>query len=317
MFWVFTLTIVLGSAYGIFNFIQENESKKITLTSPIPDLLYAVFSKSASASDFWQPNISGQKPSNLTLSAKAAISYDTSTNSLLYAKEIDKKLPMASLTKIMTAIIALENIDLNSEVTVSDKAASIGEGTMGLSKGESLTIEELLYGLLLQSGNDAGETIAESSPFGRDGFMHLMNKKAEEMGLSNTRFTNPTGLQGDGAQYSTVKELVALTRYAMQNEKFREIVSTYEKVIPQSHKHKEFRLFNETNLLTTYPGVKGVKTGFTDEAGMCLVTYLSYEGHEIIAVLLNSQNRRLEMKELLDFSLLSIGIKPPPYQPRT
>ena len=211
----------------------------------------------------------------------------------------------------MTAIVALENLELNKTVTVTKSAAEIGEGSMGLSEGEKLKIEELLYGLILKSGNDAAETLAQTSKFGREDYLHLMNKKAEDLGLSNTRFTNPSGLQGDGEQYGTAKELLVMTRYALKIGEFAKIAATYEYDIPQNKDHKEYILFNETNLLTTYPGVKGVKTGFTDEAGLCLVTYLDYKGHQIIAVLLNSENRRKEMMDLLDYSLKSININPP------
>lgn len=207
-------------------------------------------------------------------------------------------------------------MDINQEITVSKSAAEIGESSMGLSEGEKLPLKELLYGLVLNSGNDAAEAIAQASEFGREGYVYIMNKKAEDLGLTNTRFTNTSGLQGDGEQYSTAAELLIITRYALQNKDFAEIAATYQHDIPQTPKNKAFTLFNETNLLTTYPGVKGVKTGFTDEAGMCLVTYLDYEGHKIIAVLLNSQNRREEMKQLLDYSLNSVGISPPVYAPR-
>src|SRR5690606_37799615 len=145
---------------------------------------------------------------------------------------------------------------------------------------------------ILPSGNDAAEALADSSSVGRENFVYLMNKKAESLGLTDTYFTNPSGLEGDGNQYSTAYDLLVITRYALQNPEFAKIVSTYEHEIAETSTNKYYHLFNDTNLLTTYPGVKGVKTGFTYEAGMCLVTYLEYGGHKIIAVLLNSQNRR-------------------------
>lgn len=309
---LFWFTVILVSSNVVLGALTYKKpgSTLGAMTSPLPKIISDTFSRD---SFFWQPDFDRvvNAQSNLELTAVSAISHDISTNSLIYEKEAGKKLPMASLTKIMTAIVALENLDLSQKVTVPKSAAEIGEGTMGLSEGETLSVEELLYGLLLQSGNDAGETIAQTSKFGRSRFLHLMNKKAEDLGLSNTRFTNPTGLEGDGEQYSTAKELLVLTNYAMKNPTFAKIVGTYENLIPATSEHKEFHLFNETNLLTTYPGVKGVKTGFTYEAGMCLITFLDYEGHQIIAVILNSQNRREEMANLLDFSLRQLGIEPP------
>lgn len=316
LFWFF-LILIASNAYllSYFYLNGKNNSSLSSLLSPLSKTLTGVSLKQVDAHGFWEPDLTvkpnKQNPPPFT--ARAAIAYDLTQNTLIYQNNMEKRLPIASLTKVMTAVIAIENMDLNSKLTVSKSAAEIGEGTMGLGEGEIHTLEDLLYGLLLQSGNDAAETIAQGSKFGRENFIHLMNKKAEDMGLSNTRFTNPSGLQGDGEQYSTVKELLVLTRYALQKEEFARIVATYQHDIPQSSEHKGYTLYNETNLLTTYPGVKGVKTGFTDEAGMCLITYLEYKGNKIISILLNSENRRSEMKDLLDYSLFSLNTTPPPY----
>lgn len=309
-FWFVIILVTCNLLLMTFSLSNTFSESFTSPTSPIPKIISATLGRSTT---FWEPNFSTKAVASekLELTALSAISYDISTNTLIYEKNSDKRLPMASLTKIMTAVIALENLDLNAEVEVTPSAAKIGEGTMGLSEGEKLSVEELLYGLLLQSGNDAAETIAQTSKFGRARYLHLMNKKAEDLGLSNTRFTNPSGLEGDGEQYSTSKDLVVMTRYALKIPLFAKIVSTYNYDIPATKQHKEFNLFNETNLLTTYPGVKGVKTGYTYEAGYCLVTYLDYQGHQIIAVVMNSQNRREEMAELLDFSLRQLGITPP------
>lgn len=251
---------------------------------------------------------SGEK---FNVTAKSALSYDLTTNSMIYSYNIDEKLPIASLTKIMTAIVALENEKENDKITVSHNAATVGEDSMGLSEGETLNLNQLLHGLFLQSGNDAAESIADASPYGRENFIHLMNKKAEDLGLGSTHFTNPSGLEGDGTQYSTAHDLLVITRYALEKPAISEIVQEpYYSISPEDG-HKGYELYNETNLLTTYPGVKGVKTGFTNEAGLCLVTYLDYKGHKIIAILLNSENRRQEMKDLLDYSLKSLGVTPP------
>jgi D-alanyl-D-alanine carboxypeptidase len=141
-----------------------------------------------------------------------------------------------------------------------------------------------------------------------------MNKKAQTLGISDTNFTNPTGLEGDGNQYTTAYDLLVITNFALSNSPlFNEVVSTFDYHIPYTPLHKEFYLENETNLLTSYPGVKGVKTGYTPEAGLCLVTYLDYSGHKIIGVLLGSENRKKDMKALLDYGLKSEGVTPPPH----
>lgn len=298
-------------AGGYYYFDLKGKNIK-SMLSPLPDFLTKTFINEAQANDYWQPKIVEKEYRKAPLlSAKAAIAYDLTTDTLLYSENIDHPLPIASLTKIMTATIVLENMNLDQEIAISQKAATVGENSMGLSAGEVHTVKDLLYGLLLPSGNDAAMALAEGSPMGEANFLHMMNKKAEEIGLVTTRFTNPSGLEGDGHQYSTAKELLVLTRFALKNPTFAKIVSTYEHDILATEKHKEYVLYNETNLLTTYPGVRGVKTGYTEEAGMCLVTYLEHNNRKIIAVLLNSQNRRFEMKELLDYSLLSLGETPP------
>lgn len=313
---IFFATIILIAVFSYPAYLKFGSSGGSgIIASPLPDLLTKSF-VSSFFYDHWKPNTNLEKISEIKepeITAAGAISYDLKDDKLLYAKNMETRLPMASLTKIMTAVIALENMDLTKELKVGKEASEIGENSMGLSEGEILSLEELLYGLILHSGNDAAETIARSSLFGRNNFVYLMNKKAEDLGLTNTRFTNPSGLEGDGQQYSTVYDLLVMTRYALKNLTFAKVVSTVEYEIPYTKDHKYIYLFNETNLLTSYPGVKGVKTGYTLEAGLCLVTYLEYEGRKIIAVLLNSQSRREEMKELLDYSLRTLGINPPPH----
>jgi len=189
----------------------------------------------------------------------------------------------------------------------------IGENSMGLSVGEVLTLEELLYGLILLSGNDAAETLASNFKGGRVQFITAMNNKAKSLGLENTHFSNPTGLGGNGKQYTTTYDLLVITNYALKFPLFKKVAGTFIHNIPYSQNHKAFYLENETNLISSYPGVFGVKDGYTPEAGLCLVTYLNYKGHKIIGILLGSDNRRQEMKDLLDYGLRLQGITPPPH----
>ncbi|HSA83591.1 MAG TPA: serine hydrolase, partial [Patescibacteria group bacterium] len=248
------------------------------------------------------------------VTAKAVLMYDLTSEKALFEKNPKEKLPMASLTKVMTAIVSLENPREDNRYVVHGYNL-VGEDSMGLSAGEVLTLEELLYGLMLPSGNDAAEVLASNSPFGREGFIKAMNDRAKAMGLTDTQFSNPSGLQGDGMQYTTTYDLLVITRYALEHfPLFAEIVTHPEYILPATSTHPEYYLVNETNLLTTYDGVKGVKTGYTPEAGLCLITYLDYGGHKIIGILLNSENRRAEMKELLDYSLTSVEIKPPKFR---
>lgn len=315
----YILLVIIVSLIGsaAFLYVTAEKPKEITLFSPLPDFLDLSQNKQVTFLDLWLPFIdqykdNGFDPSSLT--AKSVLMFDLTNEKALFEKNPRDRLPMASLTKIMTAIVSLEN-PRSDDTYVVKGADLVGEDSMGLSPGETLTLDELLYGLMLPSGNDAAEVLASNSPFGREGFIQAMNDKAKALGLKDTQFSNPSGLQGDGIQYTTVYDMLVITRYALEHfPLFKEIVAKPEYLLPETATHPAYELFNETNLLTTYDGVKGVKTGYTPEAGLCLVTYLEYKGHRIIGVLLNSENRRMEMKELLDYSLRSEGIEPPKFR---
>jgi len=290
-------------------------SKKVTLFSPLPSYLTNFENRQVSTIDIWTPILEYFEGEILPppLTAKSALLYDLTNKKALYNKNSKEKLPMASLTKIMTAIIALENRKEDDKYIVK-KEHLVGENSMGIEAGEVLSLEELLYGLILNSGNDAGEVIANNFEGGRTEFIKAMNQKAKSLGLSNTNFTNPSGLEGDGEQYSTTFDLLIMTNFALTNfPEFRKTVATVEYNIPKTTTHKAYYLYNETSLLTTYPGVKGVKLGFTPEAGYSMITYLEYKGFRILGILLNSQNRREEMKSLLDHGLKLLGVEPPPH----
>lgn len=301
-------------AIYLYRISPKTDNTAVKVISPVPDFLNIAKNKQVSTLAVWFPILTNfikgnsQEPQ---ISAKSAIVYDITLDRVLYKKNAKEKLPMASITKIMTAIIALENKNPLDKYLVT-KDNLVGENSMGLSEGEVLSLKELLYGLILVSGNDAAETLAANYKGGRTAFVKAMNDKAKALGLSDTNFTNPSGLEGDGSQYTTSYDLIVITQYALTKfSLFRQVVSTFGYTIEQTSTHKAFYLENETNLLTSYPGVKGVKTGYTPEAGLCLVTYLDYNGHKIIGVILGSNNRRQEMKDLLDYSLIIEGVKPP------
>lgn len=311
-FLIFIFVSTLIAARPFFLASGKNQA----ILSPIPNFLTLITNGQVSTLNLWLPSLDSilsSKVKKPEISGKSALIYDLTTKKVIYAKNPKEKLPMASLTKIMTSVIALENKRPDDKYTVKSEDL-VGEDAMGLSEGEVMSLSDLLYGLVLHSGNDAAETLANAYPTGREGFIKAMNKKAQTLGLSDTNFTNPTGLEGDGKQYTTTYDLMVITNYALSNSPlFSEVVSTFDYHIPYTLEHKEFYLENETNLLTSYPGVKGVKTGYTPEAGLCLVTYLDYNGHKIIGVLLGSDNRIKDMKELLDFGLKEQGVNPPPH----
>lgn len=303
---------------GVFWFMKNAMGSTVTaIVSPLPPFLTISMNDQVSTIDVWNPSIQKVNDAGIlkpSISAKAALVYDVSTSQPLFVFNARKRLPMASLTKVMTAIIALENKRDDDRYVVAQDDL-VGENSMGLTNGEVLSLEELLYGVILVSGNDASETLARNYPGGREKFITAMNNKAKSLGLTDTHFTNPTGLEGDGDQYSTAYDLFVITKYGLEKfSLFRTVVAAVDHTILYTKDHKAFYLTNETNLLTSYPGVRGVKTGYTPEADLCLITYLEYDGHKLIAVLLGSTNRREEMKELLDYSLLSLDIPPPKHK---
>lgn len=319
---IFTVLLLSVFLSLIFGFFGVHRKKDISYISPLPDFLTLGKNKQATFLDLWFPFLTQTQSGQVygsgfhaqELTAKSVLVYDLSSNKMLFEKNPKTRLPMASLAKIMTAIISLENKRAEDDYEVIEEDL-VGEDSMGLSAGEMLSQEELLYGLILQSGNDAAEVLARGYPLGgRESFIRAMNDKAKALGLIDTHFDNPSGLQGDGEQYTTAYDLLVITRYALENfVLFSKVVSTASYEIEETSRHKAYNLQSEVNLLQTYPGVKGVKTGYTPEAGLCLITYLDYGGHKIIGIILNSENRRGEMKELLDNSLRILGIEPPEY----
>jgi len=253
----------------------------------------------------WNPSKQTSTFNEPEVIASSAIMVDLDTGNVLFEKNSTQRKKIASLTKIMTGVLALEHLNFDDKVTVSQKASTIGENAMGISAGEIYTVEELMYGLVLNSGNDSAYALAEASAGNVETFVKWMNVKAGELGLKDTYFADPSGL--DDSTYSTVSDLVKLTRYALKSPKFREVASTLEKEL-YGDDHKYLYLYNQTNLLSTYPGVRGVKTGYTEEAGLCLVTYALNDGKEVVGVVLNSIDRKGDMILMLDHSFSSLGV---------
>lgn len=316
--WFLYVFLLICVSFGLSWLVVVSHRKSVLQSKltgiPIPSFLSIPVNAQVTTLDLWKPVLTLTAKRSvpiLNMSAESAISYDISTNQLLYAKNQRAQRAMASLTKIMTAIISLEHPKVGDNYLVTDQAL-VGEDSMGLVKGEILSLKDLLYGAILHSGNDAAMTLAINYPGGVKSFVKAMNEKSLALGMVNTNFTNPTGLQGDGDQHTTALDLLVLTRYALENfPQFREVVKTFDYVIPQTSTHQEYDLENETNLISSYPGVEGVKDGYTPEAGLCLISYLHYDNHQIIAIVMGSDNRRGDMKNLLDFSLEQEGIKPP------
>lgn len=218
------------------------------------------------------------------INAISAIVMDMDTGRVLFEKNAYSKMSMASTTKIMTAIIAVEEGDLKGEVTVSKRAASIRGSSAGLQEGQKIVLEELLYGLMMASGNDAAIAIAEHIGSTVEEFANMMTKKAYLIGARNTAFKTPHGLDADG-HYSTAFDMAMITRYALENPLISKIVGT--KCIQTSMG----TLHNTNEMLGFYEGADGVKTGYTGKAGRCLVTSVTREDWRIISVVLGCPTR--------------------------
>lgn len=236
----------------------------------------------------------------LPITAKSALLADAETGEVLWQFNPDLKSYPASLTKIMTAVIILEQGDLDDWVTAPKEAAYTDGSSMALKEGERVQMKDLLNAILVRSANDACVAAAIHLAGSVDKFVNWMNEKAKELGMNNTHFVNPHGLH-DPQHYTTVRDLLTLTRYALKNPMFRSIVSQREITIAPTDKSSLRRYRNRNKLLELYPGCDGVKTGYTVPAGECLVASATRNGWQLIAIVLGSQDHFRDCSVLLDY----------------
>lgn len=228
-------------------------------------------------------------------SAQAALLLDATEGRILFSQNASARLPMASTTKIMTAIVAIENMPTDYVVTVAKEAVGIEGSSIYLYAGEQITCLDLLYGLMLESGNDAAAALAIAVGGTEERFIMLMNEKAKELGLKDTRFSNPHGLPAEN-HFTSAADLARLTDYALQNELFAEIVSTKKRTACEGTRY----YVNHNRLLFSYEGMIGVKTGYTQASGRCLVTAASRYGRTLICVTLNDYYCSADHVRMLD-----------------
>lgn len=278
------LIILISCQINIFAYEIEEETDYIWLQEEIA---------SASANATSEPS----------LNSRYAIAIDRDSKAILYAKNENQKVPMASTTKIMTAIVLVENLGvnnnltLNSEIEVCKQAGVIGGSRLGLKTGDKITINDLLYGLMLCSGNDAAIQIAVSVSDSVEEFANLMNKKANELGLVSSHFVTPHGLDEE-EHYTTAYELALIADYALNIEKIAEVVKTKKYTVTINGYSKNITNTNE--LLGYLDGVNGVKTGFTNGAGRCLVTSVERNGFNIITVVLGADTKKFRTKDSIN-----------------
>ncbi len=231
----------------------------------------------------------------------AEIVMEVNSNRVLYSSNADIKKYMASTTKILTAITIIENMDLNKSVTITKDTVGVEGSSIYLEAGEILTVKELLYGLMLRSGNDCAETLAKACSTRIENFAELMNETAKKIGATNSNFVNPHGLHDDN-HYTTAFDLALISCYAIKNPIFKEIVSTKKITIPFTTRGYDRVLINKNKMLSEFEGATGIKTGFTKKAGRCLVTSCYRDGLELVCVVLNCPPMFERSKNLLSQS---------------
>lgn len=234
---------------------------------------------------------SEMKQPEVKLYALSAVLLDATNNRILYEKNADQIMPMASTTKIMTAIIALENGNMDDVVTVSKKAASMPKVHLGMWEGEQYYLKDLMKSLMLESHNDSAVAIAEHIGQSVEGFAQMMNQKARDLGCSQTFFITPNGLDAeiDGKQHSTTAyELAKIAAYAIQNPKFDELIATRSASFCELTTQRSFNVHNKDRFLDMMSGAIGIKTGFTNKAGYCFVGAIERDGIKLVSVVLAS-----------------------------
>lgn len=240
--------------------------------------------------------------------AKAAALIDVTSGRILFSQRGDEPMKIASLTKIMTAIVAIEQGRLDDKVSVSARAAGKEGSSIYLKAGEKMTLRNLLYGLMLRSGNDAAVAIAEHVGGSVDGFAYLMNRKAEELGLANSHFVNPHGLDQPG-HYMSANDLAKLSAYSLRNPEFRKIVATRVRKAPNPHESWDYKWVNKNKMLKMYEGADGVKTGYTKQALRTLVSSATRDGQQLAAVTLNDGNDWRDHHALLDYGFRNFPLQ--------
>ena len=251
--------------------------------------------------------LSGANAHALSTSAASAVLIEATSGHIIYEKNAHRKMPMASTTKIMTALCTIENINTNIPITVDRDAIGVEGSSIYLEPGEVMTVKELLYAMMLNSGNDAATALAIAVSGSVEDFCKLMNQTSRNIGAKNTNFKNPSGLYEDD-HYTTAHDLALITAYAMKNPLFCDIVSTKEMKISKGTGGSRY-LKNHNKLLWQYEGCTGVKTGFTKKCGRCLVSSAKKDGVSLVAVTLNAPDDWRDHTAMLDYGFESVTPK--------
>lgn len=250
-------------------------------------------------------NSSACADNSISVSARCSVVIDATSGSVLFAKNECERASMASTTKIMTALILCENADLNQEITVTDQMVRVEGSSMGLLAGDKVHYSDLLYGLLLASGNDAANAVAISLGGSFEGFAAMMNDRARQIGMNDTNFVTPSGLD-DKDHYTTAYDMALLAREAMKNDDFVKACSSEKATLKYGNPPYKRTIRNHNKLLRLYDDCIGVKTGFTKKSGRCLVSCAKNGSKQIIAVVLNAPDDWNDSIKLLDYGMSTL-----------
>lgn len=307
------VSIFLLSVSLLLLFLTMNQQNLKTILSFPPfcpvDSITLPKDKNFTGKDF---SITSKKITPSPMYAKAYCLIDAKTKRILCGKDENKKMPMASTTKIMTCIIALENGDLDSKVTVSSNAASMPDVQLNMQSGDSFYLRDLLYSLMLESHNDTAVAIAEHIGKSVEGFAELMNEKAAKLGCTSTNFVTPNGLDAK-EHYTTAKELCIIASYAIQNKDFLKIIQTKSYQLQNCKGTRSYSLTNRDAFLTSYSGAIGIKTGFTGDAGYCFCGAARRDGKTLISSVLacgwppNKSYKWADTKKLMDYGFANFA----------
>lgn len=248
------------------------------------------------------------EPTVPQLTAESWILYDTATDTVIAAHNEHEERAMASVTKVMTALVVRDHADLDERVRISEAAADVGESEVGLVAGEAWSVRDLLAAILVRSGNDAAVALAEHVGGTISGFADLMNEKAQEMGLEDSHFRNPHGLDEDG-HYTSAYDLARIADLALQDPVLAQLVRTKVIRFKPAPTGADRVVHNTNHLLGRYPGVIGMKTGYTGKAGRVLISVIETDGHTLVGVVMGSEDHFADSRELLDYAAQRYNIR--------
>lgn len=308
------IAIIALAIFNQFNLISADQNRSVFLSQFVDFGGTAQPGKVKEGRDFWKGGLDREseleilpekiKSADLDVSAVSVFAMDAGTDYSLYDKNYKKVMPIASLTKIMTALVVLENKSLDETVTISPRAMEAFGDKKGLAVGEKIRLEDLLHVMIIDSNNTAAVALAEHTGGSVENFVDLMNKKAEALGLKDTEFVNPTGLDAAGEEnHSTAYDLAQLTDYALGKNKIWEISRMQTATVFSLDKKQTHYVESTDELLGQMGNIYGGKTGYTIDAGECLVliSETADKRHKVISVVLNAENRFAETKKLVDW----------------